>query len=87
MNRTEKCDCEEGDYLYVPGQCVEFEGNKNIAELFSALYDSVNSLRLFFCHLQVFPPSVNAKDICAVFPPNGNGDEDDRVPPPPDGSQ
>lgn len=84
ISRSERCDCER-DYLYVPGNCVEFEGTKSITHVFSALYDSVKSLGVLFCHLQVHPPFVDVEEICAAFPPNDSGDIGDQAPPAPDG--
>ena len=85
MSNSERCSCEE-DTLYVPGRCTEFEGEKNITELFTALYDSMNSLRILFCRLQVYPPFTDLEEVCGPFPPNGDGDIDDQLPPQPDGS-
>ena len=68
--------------LYVPGRCAEYEGAKNVSQLFTALYDSVNTLRILFCRLQVYPPFTNLAEVCGPFPPNGNGD-DEQAPPAP----
>ena len=82
MNNSERCNCSE-DTLYVPGRCEEFEGEKNITELFTAMYDSVNSLRVIFCRLQVYPPFTVLEEVCnPSFPPNSS--EDDQLPPEPD---
>ena len=58
-----------------------------MTQLFSAMYDRVNSLRMLFCSQQVYPPSfdfTDVKEICAVFPPAGN---EDLAPPEPNGDR
>jgi len=67
---------------------VEFEGAKNMTQLFSAMYDGVNSLRILYCHQQVFQPSLDFMDveeICAIFPPADDGNLDNPTPPEPNG--
>lgn len=86
MSRSVRCDCEE-DHLYVAGRCVEFEGNKNIMELYNALYNSVKSLGVLFCHLQVHPPFVDVQEVCAAFPPNDRDEMQSQAPPEPEESQ
>lgn len=66
---------------------MEFKEAKNMTQLFSAMYDGLNSLRILFCSQQVYPPSfdyIDVEEICAVFPPTNNGN---LTPPEPDGDR
>ena len=58
--------------MYVPGTCVEYEGEKNITQLFGALYDSVDFLRKLFCNFQVLDKDspLDLRAVCATFLPD-----------------
>ena len=72
----EKCGCEGEECSYTPGQFTEIVAVSDVTELFSRIYDTVNSLRKIFCCISTVAPLDGTSTMCNNPSDDGEPEED-----------